>query len=410
MSNVLATNYVGESWEQVPLADLVEFHRGLTYKKSDEVEHSCNAVLRANNIDLGTGSLDLSDIRYISSEVDVPESKRIISDSLLICTASGSRSHLGKIAYLEDGLEYAFGGFMGLLVPGHRVYAKYLYYLTRSTMYRDFIGNLSAGANINNLRFADLGKLVVPLPGVDKQKRIVAVLEQAFAALDRARAHAEANRNSSRELFGTLLEATLRRDASGWIRLPLNSLGTTQTGTTPKASEAGSYGDFIPFIKPGDFKLDGTLEIENHGLSAFGAKKSRTVPAGSALMVCIGATIGKAGFTETEIVTNQQINSIFPGDGISGEFLYYQFITTSFQKEVMRRSGQATLPIINKSKWSGIELAVPPDLAMQLRIVDSLREIRRHTEQLVTNCDQKLTNIANLRQSLLQKAFSGQLT
>lgn len=248
------------------------------------------------------------------------------------------------------------------------------------------------------------------LPPLDEQKRIVAVLDQAFAALDRARAHAEANRESCRELFGTLLEATLRRDAAGWKRLPLKSLGTTQTGTTPKASEAESYGDFIPFIKPGDFKLDGSLELENQGLSELGAKKARTVPAGSALMVCIGATIGKAGFTETEIVTNQQINAVFPREGISGEFLYYQFITPSFQREVMRRSGQATLPIINKSKWSEIEVAFSSDLATQARIVESLRAIRRHTEELVGRYDQNLADIANLRQSLLQKAFSGELT
>ncbi len=409
MSHGLATNYVDEAWEQVPLADLVEFRRGLTYKKSDEVEHSSNAVLRANNIDLGTGSLDLSDIRYISSEVDVPESKKIVSDSLLICTASGSRSHLGKIAYLEDGLDYAFGGFMGLLVSGHRVHTKYLYYFTRSTMYRDFIDSLSAGANINNLRFADLGKLVIPLPDVEEQKRIVAVLDQVFAALDRARAHAEANIDSARELFERFLETTLASKASDWKQLPLSSLGATQTGSTPKTSEAENYGDFIPFIKPGDFKPDGSIDLENQGLSEVGAKKARTVPAGSALMVCIGATIGKSGFTETAVTTNQQINSVAPRKDVSGEFLYYQFISSNFQREVLHRSGQATLPIINKSKWSGIEVATPPDLATQLRVVENLREMRRHTDQLISQYAQKLADLANLRQSLLQKAFSGQL-
>lgn len=406
----LATRLDVVPLKMVPLAELVEFRRGLTYKKSDEVVLSSNAILRANNVDLETGSLDLTDIRFISDGVSVPASKKVVKDSLLICTASGSRSHLGKVAYVDDDFDHAFGGFMGLVVPCAQVLGKFLYYFTRSTTYSDFIDSLSAGANINNLRFSDLGRLPIPLPPLEDQKRIVAVLDQAFAALDRARAHAEANRANCRELFGTLLEATLRRDASGWKRLPLKSLGTTQTGTTPKASEAESYGDFIPFIKPGDFKLDGSLELENQGLSELGAKKARTVPAGSALMVCIGATIGKAGFTKTDIVTNQQINSVFPRDGISGEFLYYQFITPSFQREVMRRSGQATLPIINKSKWSEIEVAFPSDLATQARIVESLRAIRRHTEELVGRYDQKIADLANLRQSLLQKAFSGELT
>lgn len=105
----------------VPLGDLVEFRRGLTYRKADEVAHSSNAVLRANNVDLSSGSLDLSDIRFISDEIEVPENKRIVPESLLICTASGSRSHLGKVAYIESETGYAFGGFMGLLVPKEHV-------------------------------------------------------------------------------------------------------------------------------------------------------------------------------------------------------------------------------------------------------------------------------------------------
>lgn len=250
----------------------------------------------------------------------------------------------------------------------------------------------------------------IPLPPLDEQRRIVAVLDQAFSALDRARAHAEANIGSARELFGQFLETTVASNDSDWKQLPLNSLGATQTGSTPKTSEAENYGDFVPFIKPGDFKPDGAIDLKNQGLSEVGARKARTVPAGSALMVCIGATIGKSGFTETRITTNQQINSVTPREGVSGEFLYYQFISSGFQREVLHRSGQATLRIINKSKWSEIEVGIPSDIATQLQIVQTLRDMRHHTEQLVSQYKQKLADIANLRQSLLQKAFSGELT
>src|SRR5690606_1231642 len=127
----------------VPLADLVEFRRGLTYRKADEVVHSSNVVLRANNVDLSSGRLDLTDIRFISDEIDIPQSKRLVPESLLICTASGSRSHLGKVGYVESETGYAFGGFMGLLVPNEQVSAKYLYYFLRSDAYQKFLANLS---------------------------------------------------------------------------------------------------------------------------------------------------------------------------------------------------------------------------------------------------------------------------
>ena len=115
----------------MPLAKLVEFRRGLTYKKADEVEFSDNAVLRANNVDRDTGSLNFDDIRYINRRIEIPEKKLVKRGSLLICTASGSKSHLGKVAIIESDEAYAFGGFMGLIVPIADLDAKYLFYLTR---------------------------------------------------------------------------------------------------------------------------------------------------------------------------------------------------------------------------------------------------------------------------------------
>ena len=81
-------------WETKPLGELCEFQRGLTYAKSDEVAESNVVVLRANNVDLETNTLDFTDLRYIANTIDVPNEKRIKKGSLLICTASGSKSHL----------------------------------------------------------------------------------------------------------------------------------------------------------------------------------------------------------------------------------------------------------------------------------------------------------------------------
>lgn len=236
------------------------------------------------------------------------------------------------------------------------------------------------------------------------------VLDQAFAAFDLARANAEANIDAAKEIFNSALDATLVIDGKGWGRRKLSALGVIQTGTTPKASDQRSYGNFIPFIKPGDFKPDGSLELNSAGLSKEGSRNARRIAPGSALMVCIGATIGKAAYTDVEITTNQQINSISPFDGVSGEFLYHQFITPTFQRELMKRAAQATLPIINKSKWSDIEVAVPPDLTTQIEAVRKLREVRRHVEALLAASEDRIKELGALRQSLLQAAFSGQLS
>jgi type I restriction enzyme S subunit len=249
----------------------------------------------------------------------------------------------------------------------------------------------------------------IPLPTLEEQQRIIAVLDEAFDGLTRARAHAEANLQNARELFGSSLQHSFSGESDDWYEKSLAELGTVQTGSTPRTSEAGNEGNFIPFIKPGDFRPDGTLDYDNSGLSEKGASVSRLVPAGSALMVCIGATIGKTGFTDRSITTNQQINSIAPLKGVSGEYLYYQFLTPEFQASVIHGSGQATLPIINKSKWSSLKVRLPRRSEAQVEIVERLSKLRAHLDEASRVYNEKLKDIDALRQSLLQKAFAGEL-
>ena len=107
-----------------------------------------NVVLRATNIDLATNLLIFDELKYISDKVVVPEGKKVKKGSLMICTASGSKSHLGKVAYIDDDYGYAFGGFMGMLTPLNGLSPRYLFHLMTSEDYKDFIGALSDGANI----------------------------------------------------------------------------------------------------------------------------------------------------------------------------------------------------------------------------------------------------------------------
>lgn len=183
----------------------------------------------------------------------------------------------------------------------------------------------------------------------------------------------------------------------------------TQTGSTPKTSERDNYGSFIPFIKPADFNTDGSLDYENDGLTKKGLSEARKVAAGSVLMVCIGATIGKCGYSDRDITTNQQINALTPFDGVSNKFVYYQMLTESFQQRVLGSSGQATLPIINKSKWSALAVALPPGLEEQERIADKLGALYKETRRLGSIYEGKIAALEALKKSLLHQAFTGQL-
>lgn len=273
------------------------------------------------------------------------------------------------------------------------------------------LSRFATGAGVPTLNRNDVhGELVAVPCSVDEQRRIVAVLDDAFEGLSRARANTEANLADARELFASALQAEFSRSPEDWAERSLLDIGQTVTGTTPKTSDPQNSGSFIPFIKPGDFLPDGRLGYDNEGLSEQGAAASRVVPSNCALMVCIGATIGKAGYTDRPITMNQQINALVPKRGISGEFVYLQMIGPEFQKAVMSNAGQATLPIINKSKWSGLTVKVPHDLSLQGVVVEKMRDLRDRVTEVEAQYRVDLLDLDTLRQSLLQKAFAGELT
>ena len=283
-------------------------------------------------------------------------------------------------------------------------FLKYLFIAEGDNLLR-----FSSGAVHQTIYFPEAKAFHICHPPLPEQRRIVGILDEAFDGIAVAKANAEKNLQNARALFESHLNAVFTQRGEGWVEKRLEEIGTTQTGSTPKSSETGNYGDHIPFVKPGDFLPDGSLHLAGRGLSAQGVAKARQVAAGSVLMVCIGATIGKCGFCDRDITSNQQINALTPYHGICHKFVYYQMLTKSFQQRVRLGAGQATLPIISKSKWSSLTLVIPSKLEDQKRISTGLDALSMATRMLQSIYQRKLAGLDELKKSLLDQAFSGAL-
>jgi type I restriction enzyme S subunit len=292
---------------------------------------------------------------------------------------------------------------------GREVLREYLFYWLSMDATVKSINSTSTGARMPRANMGAVLEFEIPIPTLSEQRRIVAILDEAFEGIATVRANAEKNLGNAREVFESHLQAVFTERGDGWVEKPLEAIGKTQTGSTPKTTDQSNYGNFISFVKPGDFNTDGSLDYDKDGLSESGAKGARKVPAGSVLMVCIGATIGKCGYCDQDVTTNQQVNALTPNDGSSNRFLYYQMLTDSFQRKVIHGSGQATLPIINKSKWSALSLWLPPTLAEQEKIAAKFDALVEETHRLARLYEKKLAELDALKKSLLHQAFSGAL-
>ena len=190
-----------EGWEIKKLGEVCTFQRGLTYTKSDEVDFSNNCVLRSNNIDLSTMTLAFEELKYVRDDLTINEERKVKAETILICMSNGSKQHIGKVAYINKDYGFAFGGFMGLIVPIKNVCAKYIYYSCLTSSYKSFLANIGNGANITNLKFSDLSKYKLPIPPLPEQTRIVEELDLLSNIIEKKRQQLSELDNLAQSIF-----------------------------------------------------------------------------------------------------------------------------------------------------------------------------------------------------------------
>ena len=280
------------------------------------------------------------------------------------------------------------------------------------TSKNDLIYSFGKGSAQKNLDMEDFRNMEISFPiSLAEQQRIVDILDQEFAKIDALKANAEKSLQAAKDLF----QATLKKELEpkeGWETSSLSSIGKTATGTTPSTSNKENYGSFIPFIKPADVNVDGkgALCYDNEGLSDIGASRGRVFPENSILMVCIGASIGKVGYSLRPVSSNQQINILSPGKEFYWKYIYYCMASGDFQQKVIKEgeSAKATLPIINKSKWERLTIS-SPGITEQERIASRLDDLNNKCQALQDIYQKTLSLCDDLKQSLLRKAFNGDL-
>ena len=161
-------------YEMTSFADIASITRGVNYQKSQQATFKTNnIILPADNISL-SGELIVTKEIYVDDTVPLPDDKRLKMDDIFICMSSGSKEHIGKVAFIDKDTNYYAGGFMGIIrVNPQKCLPKYLYYyLLASSEYREEIKLLTQGANINNIS-STINSIKIPLPALDIQKQIV---------------------------------------------------------------------------------------------------------------------------------------------------------------------------------------------------------------------------------------------
>jgi type I restriction enzyme S subunit len=400
-----------EAWTLKLLGDVCDFQRGLTYSKSDEVDISANVVLRATNIDLATNTLALDELKHIGDKTFVPDIKKVKNGSLMICMASGSKGHLGKVAYIDRDYGFAFGGFMGLITARENLLPRYLFHLMTSKGYKDFISGLSDGANINNLTFDKLRAFPIPVPPLPEQQRIVDLLDEVFAGLATAKANAERNLQNARAIFDSHLQSVFSQRRQGWEQRALGGLCSIARGGSPRpiseflTTEPGG----VNWIKISDATSSGKyIYRAAQSIRPEGAARSRMVNEGD-FILSNSMSFGRPYIMRTSgcIHDGWLVLSDYSAS-LEQDYLYYVLGSQLVFRQFDRLAAGSTVRNLNIDLASRVVLPVPP-LDIQRAIVQEVEALAEETQRLTRVYERKLAALDELKKTLLHKAFSGEL-
>jgi type I restriction enzyme S subunit len=296
--------------------------------------------------------------------------------------------------------------------------SEYIFYQVRSNYFRDQLHALSSGTTISIVNKSKFNTIKIVTPPLSEQRRVVAILDEAFVGLDAMRTNAEKNLHNARYLLDEYLNKMFDRDAAGWQQRPIARItAKIGSGATPKGGQESYKSDGIPLIRSMNvhdrlFKYDGLAFIDNEQ-----AKKLDTVSVenGDVLLNITGASVARCCRAPIDVIparVNQHVSIIRPIQSIVlSRFMEYA-LTARINKDRLLSVGEkggTTRQAITKAEIQQFLLSYP-QIEIQRQLIARIDSLSEDTSRLASLYIRKLALIAELKQSLLQKAFSGQLT
>jgi type I restriction enzyme S subunit len=225
---------------------------------SDQLPESVG-VVRAGNI--VEGELQADDLVFVPA-TKVAEKQILRRHDVLIATSSGSLDVVGKAARVREDQAVAFGAFCKVLRPSNRIDPGYFAHYFQTIEYRRHVSSVAAGANINNLKNADLDDIEIPLPSIEEQRRLASILDAADALrTKRRRALAKLDTLTQAifiDMFGDFDANTLR-----WSAVELgNIVSESRLGLVRGAGELDDEHP-IPYIRMNAIGSNGELDLAN---------------------------------------------------------------------------------------------------------------------------------------------------
>lgn len=386
------------TWERKRLGDLCQLLSGQHIEAKDYNTDG-------RGVGYLTGPSDFGELYPVVSKwTEHPKVKAESGDILITVKGSG----VGKVNLLNQNQIAISRQLMALRVKNAD--PQFVYAFISSKF--DHFQSLATGAAIPGVSREQVLGLELTLPPLPEQKRIVAILDEAFEGIATAQANAERSLKNTRALFEYQLDAVFQRNSDSWKIRRLGDIVTRLTNgfvgpTRNIYRESGIPYLLARHVKNNNLLFDGKTFISGE----FNLKNKKSMlKEGDVLLVQSGHIGHSAVVTKEHEGHNcHAMIVITPVDGtFLGSFLSLFFNSSGMKQKFQEIRSGSTVPHLTCGEIKELEIPLP-DIATQQRIVDHSREFREESLRLEVIYQRKISALDELKKSLLHCAFAGEL-
>ncbi len=325
--------------------------------------------------------------------------KLVKANDILFATI---RPTLQRIAVVPDHLDQqvcSTGYFVLRANPG--IDHRFIFYSLFTETFMEQMESLQKGASYPAVTDGDVRVQAIPVPPLAEQQRIVGVLDEAFAGLATAQAHAEKNLQNARALFESHLQAVFTQRGKGWMEKPLAKVCELINGRAYNKQEMLTAGKY-PLLRVGNFFTNKDWFYSDLELAP-----DKYCDDGD-LLYAWSASFGPRIWRGGKVIYHYHIWKVLPKvDVVDKRFLLHLLEWDVEQIKQAHGTG-TTMMHVGKASMEARVVPIAPWIE-QRQIVDQLDGLASETQRLESLYQQKLAALAALKRSLLHQAFTGAL-
>ena len=376
--------------------------------KKDYIESGI-PFYRSKEIILKSKSIEPTDILYISEDTFNEFKLKFGTPQKgdILITAVGT---LG-VTYLvseTDNFYFKDGNLLWIKDIKENVYVEYLLYYFKSPMFFNDIDKISKGAAQKALTITKLTKLNIPLPPLLEQQRIASKVDNLFEKIDKAISLHQKNIDAANIFMGSILNDVFEELKENYGKTAISDVMKISNKTlVPNDNEEYNYVG-LENIESNNGKLVGFSSTNGIEIKSSKVEFKK----GMVLYGKLRPYLNKVWISDFDGVATTEILPFYPinKSELDMHFVKYYFLSPSYLAKVMSNCSGARMPRLTTKFIKSEEAYIPlPSLYIQQKVVKYLDEVSKKIEGLKLIQKEKMNNLKDLKASILDKAFKGEL-